>query len=416
MKIIEGLEHRFSIDSIKKEIALWSEEDGLNEEFKIQFADFNSGIAIAVIPIVIVLCFVTLIITEAFNRFGVYSTGNFTIYCYATLMLICAIAYFLIYRAAKTEPFNEKKVNGAIYAVSTSVLIWLFVFVHGTSSVVGASIIYTATISTVTQTMILPPVFSGFYIFGGLTGYTLINIFKKTEGSFETDAILGMAILSVIWFMVAYMRYYSRCRLIYNEKIISAQNERLDDIVKQLIEETEQLEDAKAKLEKAYVTDRLTGAYNRWYWDKFINSISKECIECQKDVSVMMIDLDNFKNVNDTYGHGMGDECLISVSQVIKDGISKFENTEFFRLGGEEFAIVSSSFGKTELLSSANQILKDITNIKIDGLNTMLTASIGIYKGKISSAADVEKHLSKADAQMYNAKANGKNRVSFSFE
>lgn len=85
-------------------------------------------------------------------------------------------------------------------------------------------------------------------------------------------------------------------------------------------------------------------------------------------------------------------------------------------MGGEEFAIVSALLDKAEVLSVANRILKDITNIKIDGFESMLTASIGIYIGKISSAADVEKHLSKADAQMYNAKMNGKNRISFSLE
>lgn len=416
MKITEELEHSFSMDTLKKEIAIWAEEEGLTQEFEMHFAVFNSRIAIALFPTIIMLGFVTLIITEIFNRYNIYSTGPQTVYCYAALMIICAVSYLLIYGAVKKEPLNAKKVNRTISAVATVILIWMFALVHNSSSVVGSLIVYTATISAVTQTMILPPVFSGFYIFGSVTVYALMQIFDGKESSFETDAILGIAILSIMWFMVVYMRYYSHCRSIYKEKIISAQNERLDEIIAQLMEDRGKLEEANAKLEKTYVTDRLTGAYNRWYWDEFASLTAEKCSENQEDVSVIMIDLDNFKNINDTYGHSMGDKCLIAVSQVIKDITGEIESTELFRLGGEEFAIVSSSLDKAKSLSVSNKILKDITNIKIDGLDSMLTASIGVYIGKISSATDVEKHLSKADVQMYDAKKKGKNRISFLFE
>lgn len=416
MKIIEGLEHRFSIDSVKKEAALWAEENGLHAEFEKQFADFNSALAVTVIPIVIMLCFVTLIITELFNKYGIYSVKRATVICYAILIIICSVSFSLICGAVKKEPFNAEKVNRTIYASAVAVLLWLFVFVYNSDSIVGSVIVYAATISAVTQTLILPPLFSGLYIFGGLLVYSLMHIFDGIEKSFETDAIIGMTVLSVIWFMVVYMRYYGRCRSIYNERIISSQNERLDRIIVQLTDERKQLEEAKEKLEKVYVTDRLTGLYNRWYWDDFTASVAEDCIKNQKDVSVIMLDLDNFKRINDTYGHSMGDKCLIAVSDVIKDVMDKFDGAEIFRLGGEEFAAVGSYLGKSEILSAANEILKNITNIKIEGINSMLTASIGIYSGKISSAEDIEKHLSKADTQMYEAKMNGKNRISFLFE
>ncbi len=415
LKIIEGLEHRFSLDVIKKEERLWAEEEGLGEEFEVRFADQNSGNVMALLPIVTLLSFITLIITEVFNRFGIYDVKSATVYCYAALVIICLCSYFAIYAVVRKKPFNVKKANGAIYAVACVFLVWLFAFVYFSNSLVSSVIVYAATISAVTQTMVLKPLFSGFYIFGGLVVYSAMHIFDGVENSFETDSILGMAFLSVIWYMVVYMRYYSRCRSIYNEKIISAQNDRLDDIVKQLIDERAELSDAKTKLERAYVTDRLTGIYNRWHWDDFVGSIAEDAIENQKDISVIMIDLDNFKSINDTYGHSMGDKCLIAVSNVIKEAINQCEKTEAFRMGGEEFAIVSAVFDKAGILNIANKILKDITNIKIDGFNTMLTASIGVYIGKISSVDDVEKHLSKADARMYDAKLGGKNRISFSF-
>lgn len=416
MKIMDELENGLSFDSVKKEFDMWSKEPELVKTFEAHRAAFNSQIAIAMLPVIVMLGFITLIITELFNRFNIGSVSPETAYCYVALVIICALSYVMIYSAAKKEPYSAKRVNRIIYGISTVILIWMFILIYNSSSVVGSLIIYTATISAVTQTLILPPEFSGFYIFGGVVVYALMHIFDGKEDSFETDAILGMAILSVIWFMVVYMRYYSSCKSIYSERIISNQNEKLDEIITQLTEERKKLEDANTKLERAYVTDRLTGAYNRWQWDVFVNSIAPKCVRENQDVSVIMIDLDNFKTVNDTYGHSMGDECLVAVAQVIKTVIKEPEKTEFFRLGGEEFAVISASLDKAEVLSAANRILKDITNIKIEDFNSMLTASIGVYIGKISSAADVEKHLSKADAQMYDAKMNGKNRISFSFE
>lgn len=416
MKKISGLKQGFSFDDVKKEIDMWSKEKELAEAFETHCAVFNSKIAISMFPIIAMLGFVTLVITGIFNRYNIGSISKATTYCYVALVIICTASYAVIYSVAAKEPFNAKTVNRIMYSVATVILVWMFVLVYNSSSVLGALIVYAATISAVTQTLILPPAFSAFYIFGGITVYALMHIFDKKADSFETDAILGMAIVSVIWFMVVFMRYYSSCKAIYSERIISNQNKQLDEIIIQLTEKSEKLEDANTKLEKAYVTDRLTGAHNRWYWETFMNSIADDCIADKKDVSVIMVDLDNFKNVNDTYGHSMGDECLVAVSRVIKDEINGLECTEFFRMGGEEFAVVSSLFDKAEALSVANKILKDITNIKIEGFNSMLTASIGVYVGKISSAADVEKHLSKADAQMYDAKMSGKNRICFSFE
>lgn len=416
MKKISGLEQGFSFDDVKKEIDMWSKEKELADAFEMHSAVFNSKIAMSMFPVIAMLGFITLVITGIFNRYNIGSVSKETTYCYVALVIICAASYIVIYNAAAKEPFNAKTVNRIMCSVATVILVWMFALVYNSSSVVGALIVYTATISAVTQTLILPPLFSAFYIFGGITVYALMHIFDGKEDSFETDAILGMAIVSVIWFMVVFMRYYSSCKAIYSERIISNQNKQLDEIIIQLTEKSLKLKDANTKLEKAYVTDRLTGAYNRWYWETFTDSIADSCIAEQKDVSIIMLDLDNFKTVNDTYGHIMGDECLVAVAHVIKDVIDGLESTELFRMGGEEFAVVSASFDKAEALSVANKILKDITNIKIEGFNSMLTASIGVYIDKISSAADVEKHFSKADAQMYDAKMSGKNRICFSFE
>lgn len=416
MKIAEGLEHSFSIDSLKKERAVWAEEENLIEKFKEYFTKFNSGVAISLFPAAIILSFITLTITVVFDRFDIQSVKPSTLYCYIALIIICAASHFIIYFSMKREPFNSKLINGVIYAVATAILLWMFTFICFNNSIIASIIMYTATISIVTQTLYLHPMFLGFYIFGGAVFFAVVHIFDGKTDSFETGAILGIVIMSVMWFLVAYMRYYSCCRSIYNENIISAQNKRLDEIILQMKEDKEKLGVANAALERAYVTDRLTGLYNRWYWDNFVGVIADDCTENGKDVAVVMIDLDNFKNINDTYGHSMGDKCLVGVSEVVKGAINGLENTEIFRLGGEEFAIVSSSLDKAGILSVSNKILKDITNIKIEKLESMLTASIGVYIGKISSAEDVETHLSKADAQMYNAKTSGKNRISFSFE
>lgn len=414
MRILSEAERIFSMDSIKKESALWKEED-LEKDFQNYFASVNSRVALVLLPATFLMGLTAYIIGILFEKYNIHNVGVPMLSCYIALCVLSVIFYFSLLYLAKRHSNNSQLILNIINIMVVVVDVWMLLIVNYSSSMLGSVIVYATTVSVVTQALYLSPRFSAVCIFGCMTVYGLMKIFDGEDGEFETDAILGIVIMSVLWYMVSYLRYYNRCRAVYNEKIIFAQNERLDDIINELKENEKKLSEANEKLEKAYVTDRLTGVYNRWYWEKFVGVFAEDSIKNKTPVSAIMLDLDNFKQINDTYGHGMGDDCLVGVSQVIKNAVKDLDNTEVFRMGGEEFVIVCPVLDKAGVLTLANEILKEITNVKIPGLNTMLTASIGVHISNIQSEDDINLLITKADVEMYKAKTGGKNRISFSF-
>lgn len=172
-----------------------------------------------------------------------------------------------------------------------------------------------------------------------------------------------------------------------------------------------ELEHTNRNLETAYICDRLTGLYNRWYWDENVDAMAKKCVDGEKNTAIIMIDLDNFKMINDENGHAMGDICLVHVASVLKEAAKNNDNCSVYRMGGEEFVVFCSDIEKGDAFKLANQILKDISNIRIDGFDGMLTASIGLHIEIPNSVEDISRFLIEADNAMYDAKKQGKNRI-----
>lgn len=155
------------------------------------------------------------------------------------------------------------------------------------------------------------------------------------------------------------------------------------------------------KLINAAETDTLTKLYNRRFFYKYMSNVK----DAQEPVSVFYLDLDNFKNINDTYGHEVGDELLCRVARILeeifKDGIC-------VRFGGDEFVCtVEGRITDIELAAYAEEFLNRLTSLIEDYQNFAgLSASIGIaYTEAID---DVDILLKKSDVAMYEAKNGGK--------
>lgn len=154
--------------------------------------------------------------------------------------------------------------------------------------------------------------------------------------------------------------------------------------------------------------DELTGLYNR----KILNSVLVEMQEKEYDTYIILADIDNFKSINDTYGHQDGDVALSVFSEVIQKSIN--EEDYAFRYGGEEFLILLSDISMENAISKANSIrekLKEKDVVMGNGSVVNITASFGVSeleKGK--SPID---SIQSADGALYKAKNSGKNRVEF---
>lgn len=167
----------------------------------------------------------------------------------------------------------------------------------------------------------------------------------------------------------------------------------------------EELSAAKKELEGLYVTDRLTNVYNRVKIDEIIE------IELKKKryvhtFSIILIDIDYFKLVNDTYGHLIGDAILKEFAAILKENV---RNTDYVgRWGGEEFMIISPQTDQSGALSLAEHLKSKIAEFHFTTIGKK-TASFGI--ATCTEEDDIQSLIDNADKALYRAKENGRNQV-----
>ncbi|KIL43844.1 sensor domain-containing diguanylate cyclase [Jeotgalibacillus soli] len=154
------------------------------------------------------------------------------------------------------------------------------------------------------------------------------------------------------------------------------------------------------ELEKLAMHDGLTELYNR----NFFESVIAQSIQYG---TIMLLDLDGFKSVNDQYGHETGDEVIKKVADCIKKIV--FEDDYAIRMGGDEFVIFFSNVYSMEKINEmAEQLLYGIMSVSVPNTNVSITASIGIVIN-INSEEDLSVILRHADIALYQAKEKGKN-------
>jgi diguanylate cyclase (GGDEF)-like protein len=156
--------------------------------------------------------------------------------------------------------------------------------------------------------------------------------------------------------------------------------------------------------------DPLTGIFNRGHFTQVAKTTLEYCERTDQELSVVMFDLDYFKNVNDNYGHACGDWALKKVIEVCKT--FGRQNDIFARLGGEEFCILLTCCDKQSALHRAEACRKAIAEINTEesGFNFSITASFGITDTKTSSYV-LDKLLADADSATYSSKHIGRNQV-----
>lgn len=168
----------------------------------------------------------------------------------------------------------------------------------------------------------------------------------------------------------------------------------------------EELSEAKKELERLYITDQLTGVYNRVKIDEIIDIELKKQKRYGYVCSVIMIDIDLFKLVNDTYGHLAGDLTLKEFSALLKSNVRDTDNVG--RWGGEEFIIVSPQTDQDGALSLANHLRSKIEEFTFTTVGKK-TASFGV--ASCSEDDDIQSLIDNADKALYRAKNSGRNKV-----
>jgi len=168
------------------------------------------------------------------------------------------------------------------------------------------------------------------------------------------------------------------------------------------------LKTLEQKMRHLATWDSLTGLLSRQVFYHAAQSYLKHAAENGEPFSVMMLDLDHFKTINDTYGHQVGDRVLIAFGSILKR--HQRDQDIFGRVGGEEFALILPRAHKDDALKLARTIHDDLKQLEIteQGKPVPATVSIGIVFHS-GNAVDINAILHKADKALYHAKHNGRN-------
>ncbi len=160
------------------------------------------------------------------------------------------------------------------------------------------------------------------------------------------------------------------------------------------------------ELERLSLTDPLTGIYNRGKFDQELKKWFDLVKRYDHDCNLILFDLDDLKAINDLYGHMIGDQIIISITNLVKDIVRRSDL--FARWGGDEFAILLPNTVKSEAFELVERIRKVISTHSFDQAG-YISCSFGI--ASFSEANDINELLNIADNKLYQAKLNGKNQV-----
>ncbi len=165
------------------------------------------------------------------------------------------------------------------------------------------------------------------------------------------------------------------------------------------------------KVEDLAAVDELTHLLNRRFGMRRLSEEFSRSVRHGVPVSVIMLDIDKFKDFNDTYGHDAGDAVLVAVSRVIEDSIRSGDVA--FRYGGEELVVVTPGMGLNDAAAMAERVRRLIasTKVKWGGQTLSVTVSVGAASWPVVRASTPEELVSYADMAMYEAKHGGRNRV-----
>jgi diguanylate cyclase (GGDEF)-like protein len=156
--------------------------------------------------------------------------------------------------------------------------------------------------------------------------------------------------------------------------------------------------------------DPLTGLSNRRAYDSVAPVEIDRCLRRGRTATLLVVDIDHFKQVNDTYGHGFGDSVIRMLGATIANSV---RSTDYaFRYGGEEFVVLLPGLDRTMGLEVADRIMREFTNCSPstpDGTRPFFSVSIGL--AQLRQGDDVQALFGRADAAMYRAKQDGRCRT-----
>ncbi len=188
---------------------------------------------------------------------------------------------------------------------------------------------------------------------------------------------------------------------------------RTKSYYEEALEKTRELELLMEELRSMSITDPLTGLYNRLYFNEKFKEEFERSKRLKLPFSFLMIDIDRFKRVNDTYGHDVGDKVLVVTAGTVKGNVRAIDIVS--RYGGEEFAVILLRTYKEHCLPIAERIRRAVEerSVPVNGKTIKVTISVGCTTYNGEDDVKPEEVIKRADEALYMAKKQGRNRSIF---
>jgi len=205
-------------------------------------------------------------------------------------------------------------------------------------------------------------------------------------------------------------------QLISNYRLFQQMEEQISKRTEKLEKALFDIKALKDHFENMSMIDQLTGLYNRRYFYEQANIAIANTKRYGQTLCILVLDLDDFKQVNDTYGHGFGDDVLVRVSKVLEEQVR--ETDILIRYGGEEFVVIFTNTNCSNGEVFAERIRGAVESLKWEKDGFVQTTSIGLYcldknccMPDGNKDINIDKLVSFADTALYTAKAQGRNKV-----
>lgn len=234
-------------------------------------------------------------------------------------------------------------------------------------------------------------------IYFTLDGIGPFSIFAQKETTIYLQEFISLLFIITI-FIGALLKEINDSK----EEVIKL-NKTLE---KKVEEKTQSLVEANEKLIQLASIDSLTNIYNRRILDEYISKETTKSKRHKNDLSLVIFDIDNFKETNDKYGHQVGDKVIIQICNIVSNNIR--ESDIFGRWGGEEFIILLPQTNLDSAYIVSENLRKKVENHIFEKVGTK-TISIGI--SQFDNNEDVFQFINRADDAMYKAKNSGRNKV-----
>ncbi len=344
------------------------------------------------------------------SLFHVYGDAAYQLHSFAMPLAIFLVLFFMNLFETKEKYRTEHKFLTSVAWLNFADLLFGFFNIFKAMELFSILTIYTlvvllwVSISIYRKGNVLARLFLIGHSFFALFSAIGIGFFLGfADYNYVTRHATGFG-YSIEALMLAYI-------IAYKIKLLEYKKEELLETLEHKVEER------TAELKLLASIDPMTKLYNRRYFIEMSESILDSAKRNGTDTSILILDIDHFKNVNDTYGHRVGDDVIVRLASLLQ-AISR-ESDIISRWGGEEFVILFPETDKDGALAISEKIRTDVENSVINlerGRALRLTVSIGITQIDNEEEGGIEAAIHRADEALYRAKAGGRNRVCSSLD